>query len=364
MRVTFIANGAEGERSFGGNDTYTIGFAKRWGSTVITNEKAAEIYRNCKLEIWPAKVAEPFGTYVHFLYRTLYSAYKAITMRINSDAYVVGSDHLPDILPAFIIKLRNPKICFVGQYYLPAHNPICDYKGELQVPRISSILHYLQQQIGLMLLKQADIVTIMDENDTDKFKSTIKLTGDIEFEEIFEHKHSIKLYDFVYMGRLHPQKNIDSLIKEIMPRLNGRSLLVIGEGSEREKCERLARGKPIKFVGTKMDNEKCILLSSARVFLCPTLYDTNNLAAIEGMACGLPVVIFRCPQFKKHFNRGAIKVRFGDNIAFADVADKVISNLTLYSELSNEAIEEARRHDISKTASMVYAKIKQKVNEL
>lgn len=69
-------------------------------------------------------------------------------------------------------------------------------------------------------------------------------------------------------------------------------LLMIGDGSERAQCEHLAHTlgiwNRVHFVGSA--HEIASLLAIGDVFLLSSAYESFGLAALEAMACGVPVV--------------------------------------------------------------------------
>ncbi|MFA6044346.1 MAG: glycosyltransferase [Phycisphaerales bacterium] len=88
---------------------------------------------------------------------------------------------------------------------------------------------------------------------------------------------------------LEPYKRTELAI-EAAKRAN-RELLVVGDGSERRKLERLA-GPHTRFLGRLGDERLRELFRSASVLLFPQLEDFGILA-VEAQACGMPVVARR-----------------------------------------------------------------------
>lgn len=73
--------------------------------------------------------------------------------------------------------------------------------------------------------------------------------------------------------------------------------VIIGDGPERATLENLARelrmGDRIRFLGTRPNAEMPGLLSSGRVAVFPSLVEATSIAALEAMACELPVAASR-----------------------------------------------------------------------
>ena len=72
----------------------------------------------------------------------------------------------------------------------------------------------------------------------------------------------------------------------------GVKLLMVGDGPDRACCETLARElgvwSEVRFLGKQEPVEE--ILSIADLFLMPSASETFGLAALEAMACGVPVV--------------------------------------------------------------------------
>lgn len=98
--------------------------------------------------------------------------------------------------------------------------------------------------------------------------------------------------DVLYAGRLIPEKGVATLVRA-MARLDGRSCLVVGEGPERDRLERLATrlDAPVAFEGfLPADEDVLALLAAAEVFVLPSRREGFGLTVLEALACGTPVV--------------------------------------------------------------------------
>ena len=74
-------------------------------------------------------------------------------------------------------------------------------------------------------------------------------------------------------------------------------LVVIGDGPEREALERLSAGlgvtERVAFVGARPHSQMPAWLSSADLAVFPSLMEATSVAALESMACQLPVAASR-----------------------------------------------------------------------
>lgn len=102
---------------------------------------------------------------------------------------------------------------------------------------------------------------------------------------------------FVTVASLIPRKGIDHLLSSwgMVPKsLRDRaSLLIVGEGPERERLVRMAEASAVdnvRFLGHLPAREVADCLAAADVFVLPTLEDVWGLVVNEAMATGLPVL--------------------------------------------------------------------------
>lgn len=91
---------------------------------------------------------------------------------------------------------------------------------------------------------------------------------------------------WMYVGRIAVEKNLEAFLS--LP-LEGSKVLV-GDGPDRARLTR--RYSDARFVGYRFGEALAQHLSSADVFVFPSLTDTFGLVMLEAMACGTPVAAF------------------------------------------------------------------------
>ena len=72
-------------------------------------------------------------------------------------------------------------------------------------------------------------------------------------------------------------------------------MLIVGEGPERQGLTELARVLGVSTTFTGESSDVPGLLSAMDILVLPSLTETFGLAAIEGLAAGLPVFYATCP---------------------------------------------------------------------
>ena len=94
--------------------------------------------------------------------------------------------------------------------------------------------------------------------------------------------------NYLYVGRLSPEKNMLSLVKVFNERKE--HLTIVGSGPEEEKL-RQAAGTNIRFLGY-IDNKKLEgVYQSADVFILPSKAEPWGLVIDEALSFGLPVIV-------------------------------------------------------------------------
>lgn len=103
-----------------------------------------------------------------------------------------------------------------------------------------------------------------------------------------DHKILLHMSNFREVKRVRDVVRIFVRIRKQMPA----TLLMVGDGPDREDAEREAReagvGEDVRFLG-RLDTV-ANLLQATDLFLLPSQTESFGLAALEAMACGAPVV--------------------------------------------------------------------------
>ncbi len=109
------------------------------------------------------------------------------------------------------------------------------------------------------------------------------------------HPRGERRWRLVVPRRLFPKNGVEFFVRA-MPLITARAdvdAIVVGDGPDREMLEGLARklgvSGRIEFLGARPHAEMPGLLCSADLAIFPSLMEATSVAALECMACGLPV---------------------------------------------------------------------------
>ncbi len=104
----------------------------------------------------------------------------------------------------------------------------------------------------------------------------------------------------VVVGRLIPAKGVDALVEALgLLDETPATLLVIGDGPERNRLEQMASRIPherVRFLGIRDDVGD--LLGAADIYLSASHSEGTSIALIEAMACALPCVVADAPGLR------------------------------------------------------------------
>ncbi|MGE5832538.1 MAG: glycosyltransferase family 4 protein, partial [Methanomicrobiales archaeon] len=111
-------------------------------------------------------------------------------------------------------------------------------------------------------------------------------------------------WDLLFAGRLIPEKRVDLLIDslpDIVAEYPSLKVLILGEGPSRPALEGLASRRGIRdhvtFRSFVPDPTAVIgFMKSGGVFVSPSVREGFGMAALEAMACGMPVVTVDHPR--------------------------------------------------------------------
>ena len=156
----------------------------------------------------------------------------------------------------------------------------------------------------------------------------------------------------IHASNFRPVKRVSDVIKifNIINKKIPSKLLLIGDGPDRNKCEKESRetpaGEHIRFLG-KMDMVEEIL-SVGDLFILPSETESFGLAALEAMACQVPVISTNTgglPELNVNGVTGFMS-EVGDIEAMARNAIYILSDENILQKFKQQSLSHARKFDI------------------
>lgn len=118
--------------------------------------------------------------------------------------------------------------------------------------------------------------------------------------EEIKRENNFKPYNFLYVGRLSKEKNLEMLIRSFSRLKNENNnyedwgLIIVGSGQDEAELKRNVRDLNIPgifFTGKKKLKEVLIYYAISDVLVLPSMGDTWGIVVNEAMICGLPVIV-------------------------------------------------------------------------
>jgi glycosyltransferase involved in cell wall biosynthesis len=166
----------------------------------------------------------------------------------------------------------------------------------------------------------------------------------------------------LFVGRLHPEKNVATIIKA-MPYLLKKDknvrLLIAGEGYLRSTFVSLAKklnaAESITFLGNVRNDKIAEVYNIADVFVLPSIIEIEGMVVLEAMACAKPILIANskhsaAPQF---VNGNGYLFETKSPTDFANKAFNILKNPKLKNAMGKKSLALSKSYDINNSVLML-----------
>ena len=276
--------------------------------------------------------------HVHYAIPHATSAYLAKQISKNNDLKIVTTLHGTDIT---LVGLE------------PSFLPLVKFSID-QSDGVTAVSRFLKEKTITNYSIDKEINVIPNFVDTNVFKR-------VSINDCAFRKHIAPNGEkvLVHTSNFRPVKRVPDAIRtfNIVQKEIPAKLLLVGDGPDRSECERLVRElnltDNVKFLGKQEGLVE--ILSSSDIFIIPSQSESFGLAALEAMACGLPVIsssVGGLPELIKHNECGFIS-EIGDFERMAKYTLDLLTNNKKYQLFSNNARARAvNQFDISKVVPL------------
>ena len=373
MNIVIFANIIHTNTLTGGDKIF-VECAKRWllehSVTIVTNQIG---YQYCRengipsnnLVIWSASWSDALGVYAAMTVKALICIFHSLFFKLEKvDVVFASSLFLPDVIPAVMLKLRNPGANLVTAAYLfTTKRWGSDYSGG----KIKGLLFYINEIIFFFLSKKyhGSILTasefdrqrLIQLERADK-QRVLAVRGGVDNALFASVPSQFVQYDAVFVGRFHPQKCLFELIEiwgKMVERDPGLTLVLVGGGQLDNELRQLVQDKDLQknvlFLGILDGVAKIKVLRSSKIFVSASEYDSGNIALDEALACGVPGVVYDLPRL--NYPGGVIKVPVGNQTMFIEAVRTLLLHGDKRDQLSLDALRFAKEIDWDNTANKI-----------
>lgn len=181
-------------------------------------------------------------------------------------------------------------------------------------------------------------------------------------EKIAEVKKKYKISGeyIIFIGTLQPRKNIEFLIdsfNKLIKKTKTKNLKLVIVGKKgwlyepiATKVTKLRLEDKVIFTGYVADADLPQLISGAKVYVLPSLWEGFGIPPIEAQACGVPVVVSSTSSLPEIVSESALTVDPTQVSSIASGINKVITNSKLRKELRQKGFKNIERFSWRKCA--------------
>lgn len=298
----------------------TVMMDKRWKVHLISSQTAHYDNLTCDYQVHKVRMlSNPNSIPSRILYLTLAAYVGAkLVKKYNINAVMAKEGHLTQGLVDCAIKSITKTKCIVRVN----ENSVLElllFLERLKTPVLSTktfmrIIELIARRVEAFVFKHADWVVTQGPMDFQRIK---KVTEKVSFVPLWidtqkfrpldgTRKHELrkKLIEVddetkvvLFVGRLHLEKDIDTLFKafeKLLETRNNAELVLIGTGPEEENCKELARKlaitSKVRFLGYVPHEKMPDYYNAADVYVLTSIWEELSNTIMEAMACGLPVI--------------------------------------------------------------------------
>ncbi len=318
-KIYFVANGAT-SRTVTGGVKYFTEIAKRFARdgydvSIITNPIGKKVYEesgliNVDYILIGSRYKEidnPIEIILSYIVRAFKtrSVIKNIIKKHSKEkrVFIFASEIYCNTLS--FIDLRNEKKILILNMVAP--NPFMGYSQKFHIPNFSEIHYFLTNIIIFILLKlfankkMIKIIAVAGNIKQDLLNRPVVRNYDIKVinlgvDELPKNvMNQKKIYDFVWIGRDHPQKGIDDLEKILLEfKKVKKDFTILIIGNVKDRLEKYAKEngleKNLILKGVINGNRKYDELAKAKIFLFTSHFESFGIVVIENMKVGNVVI--------------------------------------------------------------------------
>lgn len=198
----------------------------------------------------------------------------------------------------------------------------------------------------------ASKITVTHEGyDKNRFKPQPKSAVDS-----IKKKYKISGDYIIFVGTLQPRKNIERLLEAHAKLIGNYQLVIVGKRGWLfepifAKVDKLSLKDKVIFTDFVPDEELPALISGAKVYALPSLWEGFGIPVIEAQACSVPVVCSNTSSLPEIVGGSGVLVDPQSTESIAEGINKVLTDDKLRSSLVNKGYDNIKRYSWQKCAN-------------
>jgi glycosyltransferase XagB len=281
------------------------------------------------------------GHYTVYIYAIIYYL---IMFRGKFDIIIDSENGIPFFTPLFV---RKPKLLLIHHI----HQEV--FRSYLHFP-LKQIALFLEAQAMPFVYRNQNIITVSESTRKQIINMGLFLEDNITVinpgldSVYFTKAIKTKNPSLIYLGRLKPYKNIDTIIyalPQVLAKFPKAKLSIVGTGESVDSLKQLVHKLNLKqsvsFLGYVNEERKINLLSQSWAMLQPSLVEGWGITVIEANACGTPVIASKVNGLVDSVKDGITGMLIDSkNInIWSESVKKLIGNESLRNELGRKAYD-------------------------
>jgi glycosyltransferase involved in cell wall biosynthesis len=285
----------------------------------------------------------------------------------SPDSFMPTGMNIPSVITIHdTAYMRFPE--YIGQDQLQYYRRYMP-KFVREAAHIITVSEFSKKEISRFYDVDPERITVIYNGVSSRFKPVDEATR-----VRVQNQYSDAKPYFLYVGSIHPRKNIVRLIEAFdLFKLNVDSdlqLVIAGRKSwhfdDVLNAHKKARhGKDIRFIGYIPTDDLPGLVGSAYALTYVSMYEGFGLPVVEAMACGVPVITSSADStgavLAEVAGDAAIAVNPASIKAIADGMLRLFDHASLYAYLREEGVSRAKRFSWELAAGQTYRILKDAV---
>lgn len=192
-----------------------------------------------------------------------------------------------------------------------------------------------------------------------------KIVNNKSKSEVLLKKYNINpdIHYVIYIGTIQPRKNLLRLINSVK-NIENFQLVIVGkttgfgkQGWMYEKIlaepENLGIKNKVIFTGFVPTEELPYLISTARAYILPSLWEGFGIPVVESLACGVPAIVSNVSSLPEVVGEAGLLVDPKSTDQIEHAIRLMISDKKLHTKLSKKSLAQAKKFSWEKMAKSI-----------